>query len=632
MLNEAVVSELGTLVSNSLRPDRAVHKQITGVESAGGDINVEVAAEGLGTLFKHSLGEVTSTRLDHAFVLKVVDATATSAKLSITVAAGLATSFDVVFTGAVASDFSANLADSTADTIQELMDLINASGTGLKAYSVSSYQAGGDSTTVQAGDYAVATDLSSKLEAITSVELIKNASGNKDFLVCFGWGVYQHQVQCAATLPQGLTFEIGRDVAAFTYAGCKVGTMTLTADPGEILQGTFGIMAKGATTASRAVPDSGNTGNEKNAFSIKYDGSSGSCTFDIDKTNHLITIDSGSASEDLVLDISVPWTDPATGTVYPIHTVGGLVAFLNSLSYITCTIADYVSLDADSSDLKDRTAVDIAVTSAVMFNFDSSDVASEPVTWGDYYTSDEGIAQNILCEVVAGGVPGVATVKFSDDAGATYGDTYTTSATVATEVRVAGNVDTKFTIFFPDNTALVTGDKWVISSFKLAEDASYSALDPFAGFDGTLTIDGSEQPIQSWNCTVNNNLYADKYHLGKRTRAALPEQRRTVEGTMNVEFDNLDLYRRFVNQTPGDLSMIFTSDTYVSNVDRSQIGNSRSQYGLTVRQPNIKFSGTTPNIAGEEIITHDMPYNALYSDSLGIPELRLTLVNNVACL
>ena len=166
----------------------------------------------------------------------------------------------------------------------------------------------------------------------------------------FGFGGYQHIIDANATLPQGLSIEAGRDVAAFTYSWCKVNTMTLTADTGEILGVTFGIMAKGATTASRAIAASGNTGNAKNAFSIKYTGAGATCVFTVDKTNHHISIDSATASEDLDLDISIPWTEPLTGVVYPVHTIGVLVAYLNSLSYITCTISENCPLDAESVD------------------------------------------------------------------------------------------------------------------------------------------------------------------------------------------------------------------------------------------------------------------------------------------
>lgn len=631
-LNENVVSEIGSLISGAMRSDRAVHKRIGGVESAGGDLNFEVSAAGdFGKIFKHALGDVTTTRLDSAFVLKLTDGASTAAVLTITAVASLATRFRVVVTGGTGAGVDVYTADTTANTIQELMDYINVAGTGLAAYSPTSYAAGGVLTTIQAADYANGTDNSNLLQAVTAVDLVQNASGEKAFLVCFGYGVYQHVIDASPTLPEGLTFEIGRDVAAFTYAGCKANTLTLTADTGEILKGTVGLMAKGGTTASRAVATAGNTGNAKNAFSIRYNGTGATCTFTVDKTNHHITITSATAAESLNLDISIPFTDPDTSVVYPVHTVGGLVDYLNSLAYIECTIADYTDWDADSSYLVAVGPSDIHVTTAVNVNFDTADVKSLPASWGDYIGTDSGIAKNFLCTIVGAGVPGTATIKFSADAGATWGETYTTSATLPTSVRLASNVDTGFTIFLPDATAYQATDSWTISTFKDEESgSSYSTLDPFAGFDGALTIDASEQPIMGWNCTLTNNLFGDKYHLGYRTRASLPEQRRSVEGTVSVEFDNLDLYRRFINGTTGNLVMTFTSDDYIAGA--GSLGDSPSQYSLAIRQPNIEFNGATPVIKDEGIITVDMPYVALYDDTNTIPELRLTLVNNTVYL
>jgi hypothetical protein len=631
LVSEGIASELGSLVSNALRADRAVHKRIPGVESAGGDFNVEVAAEGLGQMFKHALGSVETTRVDNAFVLKVTDNAATSALLTITTAAGLADQFTVTITGGTGSGVDLDLTSASYDTIGEVMAAINGGGTGLKAYSVVSYQGGGVLETLQASDYAQDSDDSDKLEEVTAIELVRHAGADKTFLVCFGFGAYSHQIDAAATLPPGLTMEVGRDIAAFTYNGAKVNSMTLTADTGEIFGGVFNMMAKGGTTVSRAVASSSNTGNEKNAFGIRYTGEGSTCTLDIDKTNHLLTIASDGTSEDLNLDISIPYMDALTGRVYAVHTVGGLVEYLNNLSYITCSLSDYTHYDMDSSYLKDSTTVDITGTSLVIFNFDSADLVSEPVTWGDYIGTDEGTALTFIAEIVGGGVPGTATIRFQASGGS-WGDTYTTSATNPTEVRIASNVDTGFTIFFPDNTSLQAGDKWTISTFKLAETATYSALDPFAGFDGALTLDGSAQPIMGWNATVNNNLYGEKYDLGSRTRGSLPEQRRTTEGVMTVEFDNLDLYRRFVNGTSGSLQIVFTSDTYIANSDRSGIGNSPTQYSLTIVQPKVEYDGSTPLIEGEGIIEHDMPYTSLYDSENSIPDMRITIVNNTAYL
>ena len=67
--SESIVSEYTNLVSDAVRADRAVHKQRIGAESAGGDMNFEIAPEGFGTLFKHALGQRRTKRKDVAFIL-----------------------------------------------------------------------------------------------------------------------------------------------------------------------------------------------------------------------------------------------------------------------------------------------------------------------------------------------------------------------------------------------------------------------------------------------------------------------------------------------------------------------------------------------------------------------------------
>ena len=137
-----------------------------------------------------------------------------------------------------------------------------------------------------------------------------------------------------------------------------------------------------------------------------------------------------------------------------------------------------------------------------------------------------------------------------------------------------------------------------------------------------MTLDGTATGVMGCSFTLTNNLYGEKYELGDRQRAALVAQRRTVEGSLSLEFDDLDMYRRFVNGTAGDINIVLTSDEYINS--------STTQYSLAIRMPEIKFSGTTPTIGGEDIILTDFPFNSLYDDTAGIPDLRLTLTNGQA--
>ena len=379
--------------------------------------------------------------------------------------------------------------------------------------------------------------------------------------------------------------------------------------------------------------DAGNTGNEKNAFDMRYTGAGATCTCTI-VNGDTFQIDSATASEDFVLNIAEEFIDPDTGRVWAVHKMGGLMEYLKSKSYLYVDIAPFVDWETPSAYLKAAGATDIDVTAAniVTFNFDSGDLASYPVLWGDYIGTDSGVAATIYIQIDStAGVPGTAQIEFSTD-GVTYYNATLTSTTVPTEIRTgAGNIDTGFTVFFPDDTALIDGDIWTFTTiYTPPTGVTYASdQDPFSGFEGALTMDDVSQDVMGWTSTLNNNLFGDKYHLGERVRGMLPEQQRAIEGTLTVEFDDLDLYRKFINGTAADLSIAFTSSTKVSD---TYMGDSKTDFSLTMRQPNIEFNGATPVIGGMEIITVDMPYVALWDDTNSLPDMRITLVNDVPYL
>ena len=620
MNGETIVSEIGTLISGALRSDRAVHKMVSGVEAAGGDVECEIAPKGFETWFKHALGDVTTTRVDTAFIIECTNRSETKCELTITHTAGVATQLAIDMN--IGADLTLDLTSASYDTIAEVMAAINAHAN-LACYSA--YQATQSvwQTTIHASDYLAGTDDSNCLEECDNIDLLKTPS--RMWVVGTEWGVYSHQIQCGSSLPAGMSIEAGRDVAAFLYSGSKINTMELNAQPAEFFMGTFGFMAKGGTTASSPTAISTNTGNAKNAFKIRYTGENPTATLSIDSSNYTIAIEIDGTSEDILHNINEPYVDPSTGTVYNLQRLGGLVDYLNDLSYIDCQIADYASPNALSTTLNHYPATDITSASYVWFNFEYSDTKALPVIWGDYIGSDAGDSVRFYVQVVTGGAPGTATVQFKKTSSGSYGNTATTSATAVTEVRTGANVDSGFTVFFPDNTVLIAGDTWYFETIRPAASATYADIDPFSGFEGSLSIDDVAAPIMGWSCTVNNNLFGEKYHLGERTRAKEPEQKRNVEGTINVEFDDLDFYRKFINKTSMDLSMVFTSSTYINT---TALGNSASQYSMTIRQPNIKFGGTTPTASDENIITADFPYTAMYDDAEDIPELRITVVSD----
>jgi len=528
-----------------------------------------------------------------------------------------------VVTMAVGATLTLDLTNASYDTLGEVMAAINAHAN-LAAWSPYQATQGVWQTTLHASDYNAASANSNVLEATANIELLR--SPNRRWTIGCSWNIHSHQIQCATDLPKGMSVEVGRDVAAFLYAGMKVNTLELNATPGEFFTGTFGLMGKGGTTADTPAAASANTGNAKNAFKIRYTGTGATATLQIDSSNYLIVLEIDGTSEDIVHNINMPYVDPETGVVTCVNRIGGLVGYLNSQTFLDVQLGDYVDPYALSINLNHYLATDITSTDYTWFNFEFTDTKALPVLWGDYTGTDSGDSTIFYVKVVTGGAPGTATIQFKIHGGA-YGNTVTTSASVPSEIRYGSNVDSGYTVFFPDNTELVAGDVWTFETIRPASDATYSDVDPYSGYEGALTIDDEVTAIMGWTCTLNNNLFGDKYHLGDRTRAKLPEQKRNVEGTITAEFDNLDLYRKFLNGTQGDLQMIFTSSTYIST---TALGNSASQYSLTIRQPEIEFDGETPTASDEGIITTDMPYIALWDDTNDIPELRITIVSNVA--
>ena len=626
MLNESIVSEIGSLISASLRPDRAVHKRIGGTENAGGDVNVELGPTGYENWIKHALGKVESERLDMAFILKVVNAGATTATLAVTQVSGLAVTFAVTLAGGGSASFSADLTDASADTIGELMALINGSSD-LAAYSPEEYYDGTNQTTLDVLDYTLASDPANSLAVASAVDLLTHP--DKVWVITRGWGVYKHIVKAHSELPEGLSILVGRDVASFLYAGCKFNTFGITATPGEILTSVFGVMAKGGTTCSPPTADIGNTGNERNAFSIRYKGAGATCTMTI-VHGDTFKITSATGPETIFLNIAEEYIDPDTGRVYAVNKLGGLLEYLKGVasSYLDVSIASYADWEMPSTYLKAAAGVDIKTLARTVYNFDSTDIMSAPVMWGDYIGADSGTPVTFYVKATIGGVPGTAKISFSTD-GVTYLNEILTSATEPTKVRVgASATDTGFEILFPDDSALVQDDVWTFDSIYIQPSSVVYASDqdPFSGFEGALYMDNAKTDIMGWTTTLTNNLFGDKYHMGERVRGMLPEQKRNIEGSLTAEFDNLDLYRRFVNGVSAALEVRFISSVKIAN---SAMGDSKTEFGIVAKQPNIKFNGTTPVIPGEEIISVDVPYVAMWDDVNSLPDMTMEITNNV---
>lgn len=128
--------------------------------------------------------------------------------------------------------------------------------------------------------------------------------------------------------------------------------------------------------------------------------------------------------------------------------------------------------------------------------------------------------------------------------------------------------------------------------------ASYSSSNvPFLFSGAVLSGAGAPGAVRSFTLRGDNG-FATREGAGS---AAIREQlstRRTYGGTISVEFDSTARYADFVAQTQRALIATYTSgsDTLVVTM-------------------NVEFTGTSPKVAGPDILTYDLTFDCISATS-----------------
>jgi hypothetical protein len=171
-------------------------------------------------------------------------------------------------------------------------------------------------------------------------------------------------------------------------------------------------------------------------------------------------------------------------------------------------------------------------------------------------------------------------------------------------------------------------DEPVAAQVAWDSPAAPPTTDMLSSFQAGIYLDGAWEEVLNGNWTINNNLYTDKYQMGERFRAGLPEQQRTVEGLIHVEFDNLILYHKFTNGAEAFLEIRAVDES----ADITSTGTPAAKAVYRQKHtlfPRIKFTGTTPQIGGPEMIEHDMNYTALRDPENEMNEVAVIFVNTI---
>lgn len=206
--------------------------------------------------------------------------------------------------------------------------------------------------------------------------------------------------------------------------------------------------------------------------------------------------------------------------------------------------------------------------------------------------------------------------------------------TVDCEYIIAGITEKSFTMekWFTDITkgAVFTGcmvDSWnldirpnamLTGSFGLvgkgqsfttsaldATPADVATNDPFEGSQSTMVIKEGGSAValvSSVSLSLSNNLRDIQVLANSGNKADITAGRSVLTGTISALFQDLTMLNKWLNKTSTSLDLIIPDPD----------GN---QYRIYL--PNVEYTGSTPQIPGEDEIILDMPFQAIMNTTLG---------------
>lgn len=160
--------------------------------------------------------------------------------------------------------------------------------------------------------------------------------------------------------------------------------------------------------------------------------------------------------------------------------------------------------------------------------------------------------------------------------------------------------------------ATATGTSITFTIGVALASASYPAsIKPLKFNHAAITIGGSSVNVMSLSISGDNGLNADRRFLGSQyISEPLEASLRNYSGTVDIEFTDLTQYTRFVAGTEAALVASFTSGAD----------------SVTITT-NVRFDGSTPQVAGPEILSQSLPFKCVAS-STDASAITVALINS----
>lgn len=147
-----------------------------------------------------------------------------------------------------------------------------------------------------------------------------------------------------------------------------------------------------------------------------------------------------------------------------------------------------------------------------------------------------------------------------------------------------------------------------VDSNVVATDNSFDCdeVPRFTSYEAVVAMNYELIEVLNGSITLNNNIGGDKFMLGSRYRAALREGRAQVSGSITVEFDDGQHYKKFIKGEYFELQFRALSDD-PEFVNRLGV---YAPISTTFYLPSCKYTGTTPSVQDDSYLNTDMPFNA----------------------
>ena len=223
-----------------------------GAVTTSGEVEFEMRYEGMELLLKHAMGSVATSEVASFIVL------ATNKYLDFDIGAGelIAT----VAEGTYAAGTSQAVAGSLCKAIYDAIVVAEPVGTYTVTFSTTTKKftitrsAGTLSILWKTGTHGsdlLDTHIGTLIGFSDAADDTGSLSYAADNAVV---SVYNHTFTLADDLPVGLTFEVDRDISAFTVEGGKINTLAMSIEQGGFLKSTLGIVGEDMTAAAATSP------------------------------------------------------------------------------------------------------------------------------------------------------------------------------------------------------------------------------------------------------------------------------------------------------------------------------------------------------------------------------------------